>query len=93
MVLRLSAITTALTAGAEMRHARDLWQHEREVYYELIDARRSLDFDEARGSLTDAAPQAYFEKINGILGSSSERWAGILQNKSVKPRPLPLPPG
>ena len=44
IVLSLTAITAAVTAWAEMRKARELWQHEREVYYALIDIQREMEF-------------------------------------------------
>lgn len=84
-VLCLTAITTAVAAWAEMRRSRELWQHEREVYYALIDIRRGMEFLAANRELTPKELEDLFKKINDVLGTSSQKWAHILQKQSPEP--------
>jgi hypothetical protein len=83
-VICLTAITTAVAAWAEMRRARDLWQHEREVYYALIDIRRGMEFIAANRELTSKELEDLFTKIDAVLGSSSQKWARIQQKKNAE---------
>ncbi|MDA1014519.1 MAG: hypothetical protein O3A00_08725 [Planctomycetota bacterium] len=80
----MTAITAALTSWAEMRRARDLWQHEREVYYALIDIQREMEFVAATKELTEADLLGFFARIAAVLGSSSQKWARILAKKAAE---------
>ncbi len=80
-VLTLASLTTAVTSWLEMRRARELWQHEREVYYALKDVLREVDFYEAMGAMTPEKVEAYFRQAASILGSSSQKWARIQQKR------------
>ena len=84
-ILCLATVTTAVTSWAEMRRARELWRHEREVYYALIDIRREVQFYEAVGGLDPEKVEAYFHKANAILGSSTQKWSKILERKQQVP--------
>ncbi len=80
-VLTLASFTTAVTSWLEMRRARELWQHEREVYYALKDILREVDFYDAMGAMTPEKVEAYFRQAASILGSSSQKWARIQQKR------------
>jgi hypothetical protein len=79
----LTALTAAVTGWAEMRRARELWQHEREVYYALIDTQRGIEFVAANRELTPKDLEEFFQKIAAILGSSSQKWARIQEKKDA----------
>ncbi len=81
LVLLLSAVATATTAWTESRRARDLWQHEREVYYALIDIRRDLDFRSAISPLDLEELEKLYQRARSVLGSSTEKWSRILDKK------------
>jgi hypothetical protein len=81
-VLSLTAATTAVAAWLEMRRVRELWQHEREMYYALIDIRREINFYNAHRQLTPAEVEAYFQRVSAVLGSSMHKWARILEKKN-----------
>ena len=81
VVLCLTASTTALTGWAEMRRARELWQHEREVFYALVDIRREIQFLSSHRILSDDDLVEYFQRISAVLSSSSQKWARIQEKK------------
>ena len=84
-VLCLTTITAAVTAWAEMRRTRELWQHEREVYYALIDIQREMEFVATSRKLTQADLEGLFKRIAAVLGSSSQKWARIQEKKAADP--------
>jgi len=84
-VLVLSALSTAVTSWAASRRARDLWQHEREVYYALKDILRELDFREAAAALDLHKIQELFDRSASVLGSSTAKWSRILSRKLPQP--------
>ncbi len=86
-VLCLSAGVSAVTAWGEMRRLRELWQHEREVFYALVDLRRELEFARTYGELGVSDLQAYFARMNVLLGSSSQQWAQIHQQRADQGKP------
>ena len=43
-VLCLAAATTGIITWLEMRRVRELWQHERQTYYALVDLQREINF-------------------------------------------------
>ena len=90
-VVNLTAITTAVAAWAEMRRSRELWQHEREVYYALIDIQRGMEFvaANANGDLTPKELEDFFHRIDAVLGSSSQKWARIQEKKTAEPGAAP----
>lgn len=82
-VLCLTAIATAVATWAETRRARELWQHEREVYYALIDIQRGVDFVAANKSeLTPKDLEDFFQRMDAVLGASSLKWARIQEKKT-----------
>lgn len=83
-VLSLTAITAAVSAWAEMRRARELWQHEREVYYALIDIQREMDFVATKKALTQDELEGFFKRSAAVLGSSSLKWARIREKKEAE---------
>lgn len=72
-VVVLTATTTAVAAWAEMRRARDLWQHERE-----------LDFRATIEELSEKDLNQYFRRVAAVLGSSSEKWTRIQEKKAAE---------
>jgi Protein of unknown function (DUF4231) len=88
-VLCLTAVTAAVTAWAEMRRARELWQHEREVYYALLDIQREMKFFAATGEPTEHDVKEYFEKITLVLTSSTRNWGRIVEQAATERRPPP----
>jgi len=68
-----------------MRRARELWQHEREVYYGLIDIQRGIEFVAANRVLTPKDLENFFQRIDAVLGSSSQKWARIQEKKTAGP--------
>ena len=89
-VLCLTTGAAAVTAWAEMRRARDLWQHEREVYYALLDIQRAIEFAAANGELTRVDLEVFFQRIAAVLGSSSQKWARIQERRDVNATSITL---
>lgn len=77
IVIALTATTTGVSAWAEMRRARELWRHEREVGYALKDIHRELSYRAATSVLSQEEVDRYFARANAIIGSSSTKWARI----------------
>lgn len=104
VVLCLTATGSAVAAWSAMRRTRELWEHERGIYYELLDVQRALSFQAACGPLSERDLQRFFTRIAAALRSSGPRWAQILagQDKALartaegrpdcKPAPPPAPP-
>src|SRR5688500_3347899 len=59
-VLVLAAATTAVTSWGEMKRSRELWRHERQLYWSLSDIRREVDFHRHLKELTDDEVKKYF---------------------------------
>ncbi|MFM7314960.1 MAG: DUF4231 domain-containing protein [Cyanobium sp.] len=91
IVIALTATTTGVTAWAEMRRARELWRHEREVGYALKDIRRELSYRSATSSLTRKDVDDYFARACSIIGSSSDKWSRI-HEKSLAAAQAVAPP-
>lgn len=83
LVIFLSAVSTATATWSEIRRARDLWQHEREVYYALIDIRRDLDFLSSIKTPSLDEIERLYQRAASVLGSSTEKWSRILEKKGV----------
>ena len=74
IVLTSAAIGIA-TSFEGLRKPNELWIHERTVYYSLKDLQRELEYHKAE--LTDSKKSdAYFDRLQSILGSSREKWSG-----------------
>ncbi len=84
-VLALAAVTAALTSWAESRHARELWQHEREIHYALVDLKREMDFRAAVRGLSETDLERYFNRLTGVLGSSTRKWVAISKAATTAP--------
>ncbi|BCM89368.1 hypothetical protein IAD21_01214 [Abditibacteriota bacterium] len=82
VVLCLTAATTGLLSWQEMRHARDLWQHETAIYHSLLDIEREIMYLSSTGTIEPPAMKEYFKNINALLASSSTKWEGIVKTKS-----------
>lgn len=80
-VLAITTLVTAATAYGELRRSRELWQHEREVYYALKDLHRELLFLQGLNELTSTKQHEIFERAQSVLGSSSHKWANIQARK------------
>jgi len=85
-VVALTATTTAVSAWAEMRRARELWRHEREVGYALKDILRDLDYKSAAAEIADDYLDDCFNRASIIIGSSSSRWSGIHERRLEVPK-------
>jgi hypothetical protein len=81
-VLFLTSVSAAVTGWVEMRRAREIWQHEREIYYSLVDIQRELQFIVTYKKLTDEELEGYFKKIASTLSSSVQKWSQI-QEKQI----------
>jgi hypothetical protein len=81
LVLFLSAVATGVTAWTESRQARDLWQHEREVYYALKDILRELDYRSSVRTLELSEIDELFQRTTAVLGSSTAKWSRIMEKK------------
>lgn len=79
VVLVLSAVGTTIVSWTASRRARDLWQHERRVYYALTDLQRELEFRLALGTLSIEGLQGLFDRSAAILGSSTAKWSRIVE--------------
>lgn len=84
-VVCLTAVSAGLASWNEMRNARRLWQHEREVYYTLVDIRRELNFVATTRGLGTNDLDRFYGKIAGALGSSSQKWARIQEASLPEP--------
>jgi hypothetical protein len=82
-VLCLAAATTAITTWLEMRRARELWQHERQTYYALVDIQREINFYSSVRTFTEQEVADYFQRVTAILGSSSLQWGRIQENQQA----------
>jgi len=76
-VIVLAAATTAVTAWGEMMRSRELWRHERQLFWSLSDIRREVDFYRHMKELTDDEVKKYFGQVASLLGSSVDSWSGI----------------
>ncbi|MBB5203921.1 hypothetical protein HNQ51_001214 [Inhella inkyongensis] len=79
VVLCLTTTTAGLGAWLEMRRARELWQHERALHHGLQDLEREMHFRAAQGEPAPAQLEQWFERLQQLLGSGSERWARIVE--------------
>lgn len=77
IVVALTSTTTAVSAWAEMRKARELWRHEREVEYALKDILRELDYRSVTGESNEKYLDDCFNRAASVIGSSSSKWARI----------------
>jgi hypothetical protein len=82
LVLSLTATSTAVAGWAELRKYRELWQHEREIYYALLDIQREYEFRASLKPLTEQDSLEVFARINRVLGSSGLKWAKITSAKT-----------
>jgi hypothetical protein len=81
VVVALTAATTAVSAWAEMRRARELWRHEREIEYALKDILRDLDYRSAGAMIDDKYLDDCFDRASAVIGSSSSKWSRIQEKK------------
>jgi hypothetical protein len=91
IVLCLASTTTAVASWSEMRRARELWHHERMVYYALKDIAREVEFYDRVRTLRPDEVEAYFQRAISILGTSTHKWSEI-QEQRIKEARQP-PPG
>jgi len=77
-------ITTALISVVNsidgLRKPSELWIMERNLFYALKDLRRELEFDlsKTNGSISI---DEYFDRMQGLLNSASEKWSGKVGKK------------
>ena len=83
-VLCLTTLGTGLGAWLEMRRTRELWQHERALHHGLQDLEREMHFRAAQGEPSDAQVEAWFQRLQQLLGTGSERWAKIVERAPGK---------
>jgi hypothetical protein len=84
-VLVLTTLGTALGAWLEMRRTRELWQHERALHHGLQDLEREMHFRGAQGEPSAEQVEAWFQRLQQLLGAGSERWAKIVERSAGKP--------
>ena len=84
LVIVVSAALTAFSAYFEILKARELWQHERETYYDLVDLQRRFDFYKEDLVLAPQLLDSYFNRYEEILASSKKEWSKqTFQIKSI----------
>lgn len=83
LVLCLTTTGTALGAWLEMRRSRELWQHERALHHGLQDLEREMHFRAAQGEPGDEQLEQWFQRLQQLLGTGSERWARIVERSGV----------
>lgn len=82
-IVCLTALSAGVTSWLEMRRARELWQHEREIYYALVDIQREVSFFGTYKNLSEADIEDYFRRASVILGSSAQKWSRIQARKTT----------
>jgi len=86
LVLVLSAGTTATGSWGEMRRARELWQHERALYYALVDIKREIQFNRIiSGEPDEEQIKTYFVRVSGVLTPSIDRWVKMQNERKESP--------
>lgn len=83
-VLVLTTVGTGLGAWLEMRRTRELWQHERALHHGLQDLEREMHFRGAQGVPSHEQVEAWFQRLQQLLGTGSERWAKIVERAPGK---------
>lgn len=74
-VIVISSMSTALSAYFGILKARELWQHERETYYDLVDLKRQFDFYKEDVVLSPKLLESYFNRYQEILALSKKEWS------------------
>lgn len=69
-----TAIAGAVTSIEGVRKTLELWIHERNILYELIDLEREMNYEASEsGALKDV--DGYFKRLQYILTRSTEDWS------------------
>jgi hypothetical protein len=100
VIILATAATGVATSVEGLRKPNELWIHERTIYYSLLDLQRELNYY-ASGP-TDPKPiDAYFVRLQSILGSSQDKWSrdiaaavtALARQDNASPAGLPAHPG
>ncbi len=76
-----TASAGVITSIEGLRKPAELWIHERNILYALIDLQREMDYEaSSTGSIENV--DDYFSKLQRILGSSQEKWTGYVSPKN-----------
>jgi hypothetical protein len=82
VVLCSTTLMAAVTGWTEMRRARDLWVHERDIHNALKDIQRAMVRTAAtKKEVTLEDVNELFMRIDEVLVSSSRRWGAIVDSK------------
>jgi hypothetical protein len=75
-----TASAGVITSIEGLRKFLELWIHERNTLYKLIDLQREINYNAAStGSMENI--DDYFARLQQILGSSQEKWTGTVSAK------------
>jgi hypothetical protein len=85
-IIAISAIAGIAAAVEGLRKPAELWIHERTTHYALKDLKLLLDY-KCSDTVDDAVVDDCFERLQGLLGASSEKW-----NRQVQPHQDAKPP-
>jgi|SRR5215510_1334202 len=83
IILTTAAIGIA-TSVEGLRKPNELWIHERTTYYSLRDLQRELNYH-ASEPIDPFPPDAIFERIQSILGSSRDKWSREIVASATAP--------
>ncbi|MBA4027149.1 MAG: hypothetical protein C0473_02805 [Cyanobacteria bacterium DS3.002] len=92
LVIFVSSSVMALSAYFEILKSRELWQHERETYYDLVDLQRRFNFYRSDISSSTQLLDSYFNRYEEILASSKKEWSKqTVQIKAIPSAPAQTP--
>lgn len=80
-IVGISVALTMIVAIEALRMPRDLWIHERRIYYALKDLQRELTYRSLETSCGEQVLDAMFAQLQAILGSSGETWQEFLRKQ------------
>ena len=80
-IVIVTASAGVVTSIEGLRKPAELWIHERNVYNQLKDLQRKLDYVAGtNGTIEDI--DNYFDQLQQILGSSQEKWTKQVMTKN-----------
>ncbi len=78
-VVFASACAGIVTSLEGLRKPSELWVHERNILYTLIDLEREIKF-----KIEELDAEKYFDKLQGILASSAVVWSNKVTSSDEK---------
>lgn len=73
-----TTLASVVTSVEGLRKPAELWIHERTIFTALKDLQREVEFSAAEGPDDDEVARQ-FERLQGILGASSEKWSRVVK--------------